>query len=229
MESKIMKKFNKLKKFFSDNAEKIFTNTLFVGIILLLAYALVASQKQHSPTNKLKATIELQHNELQYWKYKDSLYVSIKDYINKIAPTSSVDALYLINTCDESDIDIRFVMAQAQLESHFGTRGMAAKTNQMFNVGAYDNASYDKIHKDYKYENVNLSIKPYLRLLRTKYLCYEKTTADLLNKYEDHNHRRYASDPSYETKLKSIYNRINTDSLNRLLNNYYKYKNLCKK
>jgi hypothetical protein len=42
-----MEKFNKLKRFFSDNAEKIFTNTLFVGIILLLAYALVVSQKQH--------------------------------------------------------------------------------------------------------------------------------------------------------------------------------------
>lgn len=77
-----MEKFNKLKRFFSDNAEKIFMNTLFVGIILLLAYALVVSQKQHSPANKLKATIELQHNELQYWKYKDSLYICIKDYIN---------------------------------------------------------------------------------------------------------------------------------------------------
>lgn len=221
-----------MKKLFKNLSTETIFNNLIIGLMLIVLICLAAkdfNKINRSRTAILNQQIEYQHNELQYWKYKDSLYVAIKDYIYAIAPTSGIDALYLINMCDKYDIDIRFVMAQAQIESHFGTKGLATKTNQMFNVGAYDNVPYDKIHKDHKYENVNLSIKPYLTLLKNKYLTNSTKETDLLKNYVDRNGRRYASDVNYETKLKKVYNKINTDELYLLLENYYKYKKLCKK
>ena len=61
--------------------------------------------------------------------------------------------------CDLYDVDIRLVLAQGHLESHFATRGTAAKTNSMFNIGAYDGHSASKqIKNGFGYVDPNYSI-----------------------------------------------------------------------
>ena len=43
-------------------------------------------------------------------------------------------AKILIDVCQKYGLSIKFVLAQGQLESHFGTKGLARKTNSIFNV-----------------------------------------------------------------------------------------------
>ena len=89
--------------------------------------------------------------------------------------------------------------AQGQLESHFGTEGIAAKTNMVWNVGAFDNKSAEDIIND-KNKNTAIShpdksIEPYIRLLYSTYLVDGKTEKDMFIKYVDKNGKRYASNP----------------------------------
>ena len=102
---------------------------------------------------------------------------------------------------------------------------MASKTNSVWNIGAYDDYSYSRI-MNYKYSHPNESIEPYLKLLYERYLTYE-TEEGLLNKFVDHNGRRFASDKNYEERLrykyKYISNNTQIDSLNSQLN-YWRIK-----
>ena len=59
----------------------------------------------------------------------------------------------------------------------------------------------------YIYQYPNESIEPYLQLLTNRYLV-NKMEYDLFENYVDINGSRYASDPDYESKLKSKYNYI---------------------
>ena len=115
-------------------------------------------------------------------------------------------------------------MAQAEIESHFGTKGLAFRTNSVWNVGAFDGHSYNSIQ--HKYNNPNDSIVPYLELLSNNYL-QGKTIEDLLESYVDINGNRYASDKYYESKLKSTLEYIKShytiDELQSRLN-YYKVR-----
>lgn len=150
--------------------------------------------------------------ELEYNKSKCLLVEAVQQYIDSISPYSSLNGLLLVNKCIEYDIDICFVLAQAQKESNFGTAGLARKTNSVWNVYAYDNTKYSEINDLGKYSNPNYSIEPYLKLLRKRYLS-NKTEYDLMIKYVDIDENRYASDKTYEASLLSIYNSITTTTL----------------
>lgn len=158
--------------------------------------------------------------ELEYWKIKAELVDSIQNYINKIAPSSDLSGLILLNECIEANVDVAFALAQGQKESHYGTRGLGAKTNNVFNVGAYDGHNYKQIHKIHKYDHPNESVKPYLKLLNSKYLVNGKTEQDLLCSFVDINGKRYASYTKYEEELKNVINKINKSKINSLYNEF---------
>ena len=109
-------------------------------------------------------------------------------------------ALVLVENCEKYGIPISFTLAQGEIESHFGTTGLAYRTNSVWNVGAYDSYSLSDI--THKFSNPNNSVVPYLELLTSNYL-FNKTVEDLLDNFVDINGNRYASDTYYETKLKS--------------------------
>ena len=123
-------------------------------------------------------------------------------------------------------VDVRFAMAQAEAESHFGTKGVAAKTNMVWNVKAYDNRTADDmIKKGDAKTHPDMSIEPYLILLTNEYLVNGKTEYDMFDKFVDSNGKRYASNPNYETMVLNIYNRINENTkLKDLLKEYRRYK-----
>lgn len=151
--------------------------------------------------------IHTKEAELHYWETKSELVDEVQTYINKVAPTSDLRAVALVDACEEYSVDVLFALAQGQRESHFGTKGLASKTNSVWNVGAYDGKSFKEIVGKYKYKHPNQSIKPYLELLTSKYLTFGCEEA-LLKNFVDKNGNRFASDPHYEERLCSIYKDI---------------------
>ena len=168
---------------------------------------------------------QLKEYELKYWETKIQLVDEVQNYINTVAPTSNLRACILVDACEKYNIEVKFALAQGELESHFGTKGLASKTNSVWNVGAYDGHTFSKI-MNYKYSHPNESIEPYLKLLYERYLTYE-TEEGLLKNFVDYNDNRFASDESYEERLrykyKYISNNTQIDSLTSQLN-YWRVK-----
>ena len=162
--------------------------------------------------------------ELNYLEAKTALTREVQAYIDKVAPTSNVRGYAIVDECEKYNIDICFVLAQGEIESHFGTKGLGSKFNNVFNVDVHDKVKNQKdMKKKYVYKYPNESIEPYLQLLTTKYLV-NKLESDLLVKYVDINGSRYATDINYEEKLRSKYNSIvdntNIVKLQGMVRNY---------
>lgn len=164
--------------------------------------------------------------ELAMEGIKDEIVTEIDNYIDSVASDSGLNGIRLFELCDKYGVDVRFAMAQAEAESHFGTKGVAAKTNMVWNVKAYDNRTADDmIKKGDAKTHPDMSIEPYLILLTNEYLVNGKTEYDMLDKFVDSNGKRYASNPNYETMVLNIYNRINESTkLKDLLKEYRRYK-----
>ena len=96
--------------------------------------------------------------------------------------------------------DLPLLLAQLQIESHFGTTERAQRTNSMFSVGAYDNGK-DVV----KYADQDSSIIPFIKIIKRDYLMNgEKDVGQLLQNFVNYNGHRYASNPKYESDLAKI-------------------------
>lgn len=196
---------------------------LIVSIVAILAFfwSFPKVQKEEFYDTAQEYIKELQ---LGYQGTKSDLVDLTQRYIDSVAPTSGLRALVLVEKCELYNFPIVFALAQGEIESHFGTKGLAFRTNSVWNVGAYDNHSYEEI--SFKFKNPNDSVEPYLELLINNYLS-DKIIEDLFVSFVDINGNRYASDKYYETKLKDKVNYINKhyriDSLQHQLN-YYKIR-----
>jgi flagellum-specific peptidoglycan hydrolase FlgJ len=166
--------------------------------------------------------LEKNNRKLDYYDVKHKLTDEVQNYINTVAPSSSVDALDLIDKCNKYNVNLLFVLAQGTMESHFATKGIGGKINNIFNVCVYDSIKDgNKVNNNYRYEHPNESIEPYLILLTENYLVDGKTESDLLENFVNKNGKRYATYVNYENDLISIIKRIKTttkiDSLNNEL------------
>ena len=198
---------------------------IFALILFAIMLGLIVFQMS-KPKSDFWYQIYQERTELKYWSSKDSLVTAIDNYIITTAPESTVDGLFLLNKCQEYNVDLVFVLAQATLESQFGTTGMAKKTNSVFNVGAYDGESSHTISSKYKYENPNLSIDPYLTLLNDSYL-EGKSEEELLNNFVNKHGKRYASYKNYEKELQIIIKSIEeTTDIAKAYSRFLKYQNL---
>ena len=208
----------------NNSAGKVFV-FIFAIIVFAIMLGLLIFQLS-KPKSDFWYAIYQERTELKYWSSKDSLVTAIDNYIITTAPESTVDGLFLLNKCQEYNVDLVFVLAQATLESHFGTTGMAKKTNSVFNIGAYDGKSIHAISSKYKYENPNLSIDPYLTLLNDSYLD-GKSEEELLSNFVNKDGKRYASYKNYEKELQIIIKSIedNTDIV-KAYSRFLKYQNL---
>ena len=214
----------KILNFTNNSAGKVFS-FIFVLILFAIIIGLITFQLS-KPKSDFWYAIYQERTELKYWSSKDSLVTAIDNYIITTAPESTVDGLFLLNKCQEYNVDLVFVLAQATLESHFGTTGIAKKTNSVFNVGAYDGKSSHTISSKYKYENPNLSIDPYLTLLNDSYL-EGKSEEELLNNFVNKHGKRYASYKNYEKELQIIIKKIeDTTDIPKAYSKFLKYQNL---
>mgnify|MGYP000195996604 FL=1 len=101
----------------------------------------------------------------------------------------------LIRECSKNDFDIYLALAQAELETKQGQKGIGRSRNSL--LGIYKT-----------YSSVEASICDYIRVVKTYYLTGYKTSKHLLRSYTNYSGRRYAGNKAYEQELSKVYNRI---------------------
>jgi len=191
----------------------------FLAIVSLLTTALMETPIRAMNSNsENSSTIE---NSIYISKVRnyseEKLIREVDVYMKSIAPTEKLNSTLLVQLCSKYEIDITLVIAQAILESHIGTKGLATQTNSVWNVGSYDNG---KIH--YSYLNQNESIEPYLKLIKERYLIKITAQGDTLQReirsliadrgYVNFEGKRYATSPTYENLLRYWIIRVQMDS-----------------
>lgn len=150
-------------------------------------------------------------------KFQEKLVTEVENYITEMAPESKLSPERLVQKCLEYETDIIFVLSQALLESHFGTRGKAAETNSVWNVGTYDNGQIL-----YRYRTADESLEPYLKLVNEKYLITVTNSGDTIYKdlahliqdrgYVNYDGRRFASARGYENGMRKLMIRIDMET-----------------
>ena len=215
----------KFKNWFQKNLWFISGGFIVIIVALTLYLIFVRSSKMSEMYHKYTSyEIYNETNKLVYDSIKLALLNEVDGYILGVAPTSSLSGLVIINNCLKYDIDICFVLSQAEQESHFGTQGLARKTNSVFNVYAFDGHDYNMVNKNGKYDHPNDCVEPYLRLLKRDYLVDGKTEYDLMLNYVNKNGSRYASSETYEEALQRSFAKIksttNIDVFAQELNKY---------
>ena len=197
---------------------------VFIGLLVAIVFAII----EYTEKQRIKAyPFELmrQEAELSYNENKSKLVHIVDDYIKTNAPNSSLSGYCIVTNCEKYDLDIKFVLAQGQVESCFGTKGLATKTNSVFNVGAYDNKTYEEINGKFKYKHPDFSVEPYMQLLYKDYISGTTTELDLLVKYVNRSGKRYASNTNYENDLLNVYRQIeNTTDISELQGEMRRYK-----
>lgn len=203
--------------------KRIFIPIALYLIGVVICYIVILQQKNDKNYNY---SIYRDVNLLEKEAIKCDIVHEIDNYIQSVAPTSCINGLAVFDACQEYNIDIIFVLAQGHLESHFGTTGLAAKTNSVFNVLAYDNYTLDDIkRRKGTYSHPDKSIKPYLDLLTNNYLVDGRHELDMLENFVDKNGNRYASNPNYEANLYSLYKKIQDNTrISELMKRYNKYQ-----
>lgn len=197
-----------------------------VGLAVGAAVLTTNSMNKNSGLTDYNYMIYRDRIELAMEGCRDRIVTEIEHYIDSVAEESGLNGIKLFEKCEKYGIDVRFAMAQGQAESNFGTTGMAAKTNVVWNVRAYDNTTAEEMkRKGHTYKHPDESIEPYLRLLTNKYLVDDKDEFDMFDNFVDVDGHRYASNEKYENVVKNIYDRINRDTkLDDLLKEYRKYQ-----
>ena len=198
---------------------------LFFALISFGVHMISTIRERHHFEKNYVFEVYRQNLELDYYGAKDTLTDAIDSYIREVAPSSVMNGIAFVNKCDEYNMDLFFVIAQAQVESTFATKGLGQKMNSAFNVKAYDGKGSK--HMD-KYHHPDESIEPYMMLVKKYYMSDSKTEMDLLDNYVDCNNKRYASNPNYESMMLSTYKKL-VDRYGKLYDEYLKYKTLSRK
>lgn len=204
----------------------------YMGIVILSIILISCGYAYYKMLNRqydYNGEIVRSRNELHFQGLKDQLVTAVDQYIQTIGPGSCVNALVLVDMCDKYNLDLKFVLSQGHIESHFGTKGIAAKTNSVFNVMSFDGLSAKDILSSGKgYSHPDHSIEPYMKLLTTKYLV-DKTEMDLFVEFVNMHGERYASNKNYETQMLGIYEKIDSIvPITPIIKEYNKYKILTK-
>ena len=196
---------------------------IFVGITIPLY---LIKNNENTISRREQIAIKAQRME-EYEIARNQLAIEVDNYISSVAPKANIDAFLMIDLCSEYGVDIRFVLAQGHIESHYATKGTASRTLSIFNVGAYDGHSASRQRRNgFGYSDPNDSIEPYLQLITNEYMVNGKTEIDLMQNYVNRLGMRYASNPRYEKMLRSVYKRIsNKPAFKIAYDNYLESQN----
>lgn len=219
-----------IKKFINKYKKQVNNTNRIISlmfILIIFIFALYFYPFNIKNNNEIYCPLYVQTcmHTLKYNAAKLELVNEVDNYIKSVATQSSLDGYVIVEECMNSGIDICFVLAQGENESHFGTAGLARRTNSVFNVYAFDGQSHDQISEKGKYKHPNYSVAPYIELLKNDYLVDGKTEYDLMDtEYVNKHGKRYASSETYEKSLLDKYAKIrqNTkiDSLSQETNKY---------
>lgn len=161
----------------------------------------------HDSANKTAITYNVQNKDNREKKDISNKKKLVREYISNILSKQgkSLDDLKfnpdnLVLASYKYDYDLPLLLAQLQIESHFGTTKRAQRTNSMFSIGAYDSGR-DIV----KYADQDSSIIPFIKTIKKDYLMDgKKDVSHLLQNFVNYNGDRYASNPNYEKDLAKI-------------------------
>lgn len=192
-------------------------------LLMLLIWMLMSMHISNGTSIVDSIYIDKLSEQADMRKVEDQLITSMSAYIDSVAPGNKVSAGILYRSCTEHGVDIRLALAQGQIESHFGTKGIARSTNSIFNVHSFDDRSVHDIKKSNKdYPHPDSSIAPYTKLIRDRYMK-DKTTDQLLKSFVDVDGNRYASCPEYESKLRYIISYIDKTEVGKNIKRLKQY------
>lgn len=197
---------------------------LFGMIIFAIPTSIILIDKHHLEKNYV-FEVYRENLELDYYRSKDALVDVVDSYIKEVAPSSIMNGIAFVNKCDEYNMNLFFVIAQAQVESAFATKGLGQKMNSAFNVKAYDGKGSKYMDK---YHHPDESIEPYIVLIKNDYMGDSKTEMDLMDNYVNFEGKRYATNPDYEAMMLSTYKKL-IDRYDKVYDEYLKYKTLSGK
>lgn len=188
-----------------------------LGVILLLATLCVSVfntvsisrlSDHHKDYDDYSYAMDcIREAELEYHKWYAEYVFEVQRYIESVAPTSNLRGYALVELCEKYNVDVKFALAQGEIESHFATTGLGARICNVFNVGCDDGKSIAEINDEYKKKYPNESIEPYLKLITSRYLV-GKLEGDLMESYVDVEGKRYASNLLYEEMMRTKYDYI---------------------
>ena len=198
---------------------------IFFGVISFGVHILDVTKEKHYFKKNYVFEVYRENLELDYYRSKDVLVDVVDSYIKEVAPSSIMNGIAFVNKCDEYNMNLFFVMAQAQVESAFATKGLGQKMNSAFNVKAYDGKGSKYMDK---YHHPDESIEPYIVLIKNDYMGDSKTEMDLMDNYVNFEGKRYATNPDYEAMILSTYKKL-IDRYDKVYDEYLKYKTLSGK
>ena len=191
-------------------------------VLMFLFGALYLTTCKSTPIEHKSNCIEYvspNQNIIDTVQIKDSIQNELIDevhkYVKRLAPSShKFIPMYLVQAGLDNNIDICFMMAQTQIETCYGTTGVGREHSRRSMFGI--------IQK--RYLNYELAINHYCEVLKKYYLVKGKTEQHLMSKYVTSKGGRYASNPKYETELKTAYNHIKrTTNIYSLQEEYKKF------
>ena len=162
------------------------------------------SLENNKENSKNQIEFEAERNRLRAQKIKEveNLMKFVAEKNGRDPKTIKLSAENIVNMCEKHNFSLPLLLAQAHLESHFGTTARARRTNSVFSVGSYDDGRnvYKPKTQDESVENYILTIK--------KYYLADKTLDELLSNggFVNNRGQRYASDKKYEQKIRQTMN-----------------------
>lgn len=167
-------------------------------LILILLFTKCIGVGEITPIHKNTTIIEAKTSSME-------LVDIVQEYINYSCGIDNyVSAVEFLRCSYKYDIDLYLMLTQARLESHFGTRGRALRTNSIFGVGAWD-SGVEKC----TFDNPNESIEAYSIHIKENYLYDDLSVHELIRKgFKSKNGFKYASDVNYPNKVKREMNRV---------------------
>lgn len=162
------------------------------------------SAKESKDTNTKQYNFEEERKRLRAQKISeiDNFMKYVAELNGRDPKIIQLSAEHIVNMCDKYNFPLPLLLAQAHLESHFGTTSRARRTNSVFSVGSYDDG-----RNIYKPSTQNESVENYIKTIQNYYLC-DKSVDDLLKNggFVNHLGKRYASDKNYELKIRQTMN-----------------------
>jgi len=208
-----------LSRFFSSNVNNLTKRIVAFSFLLLFNVTVTTPGAMNGSLTSVAGIPQMSEEQIYVRsvknKMKENLVSEVDRYITSMAPNSGLSPELIVEKCVEYETDIIFVLAQGLLESHFGTKGKAAETNSVWNVGTYDNG---KIL--YRYDDPNESLEPYLKLITENYFVNVTEEGDTIYKdishltsdrgYINHDGKRFASARGYENAMRKLMITIDT-------------------
>jgi flagellum-specific peptidoglycan hydrolase FlgJ len=161
-----------------------------------------ANNKESDKEKQINFDLERKRLHAQKVEEVNNLMRFVAETNGRDPETIKLSAENIVNMCEKHNFSLPLLLAQAHLESHFGTTSRARRTNSVFSIGSYDDG-----RNVYKPSTQDESVENYILTIKNYYLA-DKTLDELLSNggFVNHRGQRYASDRKYEQKIRQTMN-----------------------